>query len=50
MAVNPTDKEYAVEYNAKAEECIYSYNGGAVIDGGKITVKPMSAAYIRIAR
>ncbi|MBQ7573193.1 MAG: glycosylase [Clostridia bacterium] len=48
VAINPTQEEKTVECSAIASEIIYSYNGGAVLEDGKITVKPASVAYIRL--
>ena len=48
VAINPMNEEKTTECSGEMEQLIYSYNGGAVLGGGKITVKPVSAAYIRL--
>lgn len=47
VAINPENREYVCDIDA-AGNVIYSYNGAAQINGGKLTIPPCSATYIEI--
>ena len=48
VVLNPSDKKAEFSFDGEAAEVIYSFGGGAVLSGGKVTAQPVSACFIKL--